>query len=172
MTRAVDIGMALPSLEQLYRGARSIYSGAFETDDFGLRLRWSSIEQQWGYPHNLTHEGPRAINQFAEAKLGAMIVNGRLGANPTLPLTETQRARAKGEKEAEKKRSAAARLSTSPTEVAAGVMVNGTMYSSTTSSRAQPCTQWRDKGACPRGISCWFRHDGFPTHGANGGLIN
>eukprot|EP00959_Pyramimonas_sp_CCMP1952_P183069 3828081-Pyramimonas_sp.AAC.1 len=38
MTRAVAIGMALPGLDQLYRGARSIYSGAFEGDDFALRL--------------------------------------------------------------------------------------------------------------------------------------
>ena len=46
MTRAVEIGMVLPGLDQLYRGARSIYSGAFEGDDFALRLRWTTVEQQ------------------------------------------------------------------------------------------------------------------------------
>eukprot|EP00959_Pyramimonas_sp_CCMP1952_P342112 7167144-Pyramimonas_sp.AAC.1 len=67
-----------------------------------------------------------------------MIVSGRLGANPTLPLAETQRARAKGEQGAEKKGAAAARHSTSPTEIAAGVVVNGAECSSATSSLAQP----------------------------------
>ena len=47
LKRAVDIGMTLPSLELLYRGARSIYSGAFEIDDFALRLRWTNMEQMW-----------------------------------------------------------------------------------------------------------------------------
>ena len=46
--RAVDIGMTLPSLELLYRGARSIYSGAFEVDDFALRLRWTNMETDVG----------------------------------------------------------------------------------------------------------------------------
>ena len=126
MTRAVEIGMTLPGLDQLYRGARSIYSSAFEGDDFGLRLRWTTMEQNWGYPHNLNHEGLRAINQFAEAELGAMIVRGRSSANTSLPLTDTQKARSKGEKEAEKKRAASARK-TPQTEpaVAAGVVIDG-----------------------------------------------
>ena len=76
MKRAVDSGMTLPSLELLYRGARSIYSGAFEVDDFALRLRWTNREQMWGYPHALSHEGLRAINEFAEAELTAMVING------------------------------------------------------------------------------------------------
>ena len=48
MTRAVEIGMTLPGLDLLYRGARSIYSGAFEGDDFGLRLRWTNIARLGG----------------------------------------------------------------------------------------------------------------------------
>ena len=77
--RAVDSGMTLQSLELLYRGARSIYSGAFEVDDFALRLRWTNMEQMWGYPHALSHEGLRAINEFAEAELTAMVINGKSG---------------------------------------------------------------------------------------------
>ena len=38
MARAVDIGMKLPGVEPLYRGARSIYSAAFEGDDFALKI--------------------------------------------------------------------------------------------------------------------------------------
>ena len=33
----------------------------------------------WGYPHALSHEGLRAINEFAEAELTAMIINGKSG---------------------------------------------------------------------------------------------
>ena len=29
----------------------------------------------WGYPHALSHEGLRAINEFAEAELTAMVMN-------------------------------------------------------------------------------------------------
>ena len=53
MQRAITIQMQLPSIEQLYRGARSIYSGAFEKEDFSLRLRWNQEETKWGYPHQL-----------------------------------------------------------------------------------------------------------------------
>ena len=68
----------------LYRGARSIYGSVFEGEDFALRLRWTSVEERGGYPHRLTHEGLKAINQFAEAALGAMLVSGRHGANTAL----------------------------------------------------------------------------------------
>ena len=90
MTRACDIGMSLPSIELLYRGARSIYSAVFEGDDFGLRLRWTGVEQEGGYPHRLTHGGLKAINSFAGAALSAMQISGRRGATTALPLTETQ----------------------------------------------------------------------------------
>jgi hypothetical protein len=129
IARAVDIGMTLPGLEPLYRGARSIYSGTFEGDDFGLRLRWTTIEQQWGFPHQLSHAGLRAINQFAEAELGAMVVSGRGSANTSLPLTETQKSRVKGEKESEKKRAAAARQASKAEEpvekIAASIVIDG-----------------------------------------------
>ena len=91
--RAVEIGMQLPSMELLYRGARSIYAGAFEQDDFALRLRFTTEEQTWGFPHKLWYEGPRAINSFAKGELAAMIVRGSSSFNASLPLTETQRAR-------------------------------------------------------------------------------
>ena len=64
--RAIDIKMQLPSMEQLYRGARSIYSGAFEREDFALRLRWTQEEQKWGYPRQLSYQGLQAINTFAD----------------------------------------------------------------------------------------------------------
>ena len=170
--RALDMGVTLPHLDQLYRGARSIYSAAFETDDFHLRLRWTTMESQWGYPHQLTHAGLKAINQFAEAELSAMVVAGRSAQNPSLPLTQTQRDRERGEHQAEKKRAAAARnsaagvLATAPSTApkAAAVDVNGRRISSTTSSWAKPCTSWSANGSCARGISCWFRHDGIPLY--------
>ena len=95
--KAVTIKMQLPSLEQLYRRARSIYYGAFEKEDFVLRLmRWSQEEAKWGYPHKLSIEGLRGINTFAENELAAMIIQGKSSLNTSLPLTETQRARERG----------------------------------------------------------------------------
>ena len=128
MTRAVDLGLALLGVEQLYRGARSIYSSVFEGEDFSLRLRWSNLESTWGYPHRLTHEGLRAINQFAEAELGALIVSGRGSQHTSLPLTEAQRAQAKARKEAEKspqKRAAAAQASLTEQPTAAATIIDG-----------------------------------------------
>lgn len=169
LKRAVDIGMTLPGLDPLYRGAGSIYSAAFEGDDFGLRLRWTSIEQQCGYPHQLSHEGLKAINQFAEAELGAMVINGRGSANTSFPLTETQKSRAKGEKEVDKKRAAAARSDNAePPPTAAAITVNGQRHSASTSNWANLCSSWKDTGCCGRGINCWFQHEGFAIHDADG----
>ena len=167
--RAVDIGMTLPSLELLYRGARSIYSGAFEVDDFALRLRWTNVEQMWGYPHTLSHEGLRAINDFAEAELTAMVISGQNGTTTGLPLTDTQRQRAKGEKEAEKKKKADERPPKEPQ--AAAVNVGGERFSNTHAMWAPPCTHWKDKGVCSRGIACLFRHEGFKMY-ENGKLVD
>ena len=44
-------------------------------------------------------------------------------------------------------------------------MIGGTRYSSTINRWAQPRRAWTDKGCCSRGVACWFRHEGFPTHG-------
>ena len=41
---------------------------------FDLRLRWTNREQMWGYPHALSHESLRTINEFAEAELTAMVI--------------------------------------------------------------------------------------------------
>ena len=169
--RAVQIGMQLPSLELLYRGARSIYAGAFEQDDFALRLRFTTEEQKWGFPHRLSYEGLQAINAFAEGELAALVLRGTSSINTSLPLTDTQRAREKGEKAAEKSRAAAARgagaaeqTTTTTTPTANLITKDGVKYSATTSSWAKPCEAWDKTGVCSRGINCWFAHKGFPTH--------
>ena len=51
-----------------------------------MPMRFQNMEQMWGYPHALSHEGLRAINEFAEAELTAMVINGyanmrRFGVN-------------------------------------------------------------------------------------------
>ena len=168
LKRAVDIGMTLPSLELLYRGARSIYSGAFENDDFALRLRWTNMEQMWGYPHKLSHEGLRAINEFAEAELTAMIIVGKNSGSSGLPLTDTQKQRAKGERDAEKRKKTEEK---SPTNHAAAVKIGGEKYSNTHAVWAPPCKYWKEKGICWRGIACKFRHEGFKMY-ENGKLVD
>ena len=163
--RAADIGMTMPSLELLYRGARSIYSGAFEGDDFHLRLRWTNVEAQWGFPHQLSHEGLRAINEFAEAELSAMVIAGRNGGTTGLPLTETQRQREKGEKEAERtRRQQEKNAKGQQGPKAASVMVGNERYSNTHAIWAQPCTHWASKGFCTKGIACLYKHEGFKLY--------
>ena len=44
------------------------------------------MEQMWGYPHALSHEGLRAINEFAEAELTAMVINGKSGGSHRTPI--------------------------------------------------------------------------------------
>ena len=168
LKRAVDIGMTLPSLELLYRGARSIYSGAFEIDDFALRLRWTNMEQMWGYPQKLSHEGLRAINEFAEAELTAMIIVGKNSGSSGLPLTDTQKQRAKGERDAEKRKKTEEK---SPTKHAAAVKIGGEKSLNTHAVWAPPCKYWKEKGICWRGIACKFRHEGFKMY-ENGKLVD
>ena len=55
--RASQIGAQLPSLELLYRGARSIYAGAFEQDDFAPRLRFATEEQKRVFPADRPTKG-------------------------------------------------------------------------------------------------------------------
>ena len=88
MKRVVTIQMRLPSVELLYRGARSIYSGVFEKEDFSLRLRWQTFENQHGYPHSLPPEGFKSINTFAESELTIMATRGNTAVNTSLPLTD------------------------------------------------------------------------------------
>ena len=110
VNRAVELRMGFPSAEQLYGGPRSIYSAVFDdTVDFTLKMRFAAEESGYGYPHLLTTEGLAAINRFAEAELTAMVVHGTGTGNTSLPLTDTQTQRLKGEKEAAKQRAAAAR---------------------------------------------------------------
>ena len=77
MQRAIGVNMALPGIEQLYRGAMPTYSGALEGEDVALLLTWNSCEGTYGFPHHLTREGLRAINDFAQAELSAMVISGR-----------------------------------------------------------------------------------------------
>ena len=102
--------MGMPGTDQQYAGARSLYQAIFQdTADFGLRTRFTNLELHFGYPHILTMEGLRAINDFAMGELTAMIIHGTAGSNTSLPLTDTQKQRAKQQQEQEKKRAAAAR---------------------------------------------------------------
>ena len=107
----------------------------------------------------LSHEGLRAINEFAEAELTAMVINGKSGGSTGLPLTETQKQKAKVEKEK------------TSTNHAASVKIGGEKYSNTHAMWAPPCTHWKEKGICSRGIACNFRHDGFKMY-ENGELVD
>ena len=44
--------------------------------------------------------------------------------------------------------------------------------SSTTSAWAPPCVAWTSTSSCSKGLTCLFRHDGFPTHHPDGQVVN
>ena len=120
------------------------------------------VEETWGYPHTLTHGGLRAINQFAEAELGAMILRGGDTADACCFLTEARRSEINsagtGEKDA-----------AFPSQTAsASAILDDQRRSSSTSTWAVSCSFWANKGFCTRGISCWFQHTGFATHDLHG----
>ena len=126
------------------------------------------MEQMWRYPHVLSHEGLRAINEFAEAELTAMIIIGKISGSSGLPLTDTQKRRAKGERDAEKRKKTEEKT---PTNHAAAVKIGGEKYSNTHAVWAPPCKYWKEKGICWRGIACNFRHEGFKID-ENGKLVD
>jgi hypothetical protein len=69
--------MPLPSIEQLFRGARSIYVGVFEGNEFELRLRRTPFLHTSDFPQPMIHKGLKDTNHFAEAELTHSVVTGR-----------------------------------------------------------------------------------------------
>ena len=185
--RSVSLGVPLPSIDFMYIGVRSIFAEIFtQTDDTIMTMRFGSLEARFGWPHRRTQEGMRAIIEFAEGELLALQLQGRTGANPTMPLmTANQQARTKEHKDREKARAARAKAEASgrgqgtgdlsrtesnfcsPLPVAAAANIKGVRCSMTTSPWARPCTAWT-AGSCQRGISCYFKHEGFPIYSQNG----
>ena len=94
MTRATELGIVLPDVQELFRGAVSIYEAVFADHlDPSVQFRWQSRLAQTGQQFVQTHEGLRELNRFALAELTALIIQGRLGANTSMPLIDTQKAR-------------------------------------------------------------------------------
>ena len=48
--------------------------------------------------------------------------------------------------------------------------MNGERHSNTHAMWAKPCNDWSSKGSCSRGVSCFYKHEGFPIYDASGGL--
>ena len=92
MQRVAELKLSMPDIQELHRGARSIYEAVFsESLDPGLAFRWQTVLQNSGQQHVQTHEGLNALNEFAMAELNALVLSGKTGGNTTLPLTETQK---------------------------------------------------------------------------------
>ena len=189
LARAVELGLALPGVDQLYVGCRSIFLAVFKEGEMDLLMRFTALESSHGAPHVLTQQGLSALIQFAESELTAIQVRGKHGQNTSLPLTDTQKQRLKDEqkKTAEKRAAKAQALGAGQPPpgpgsalvgecaTAAGAVAGkgkGQGRSSTTSAWAKPCSFWTGpSGTCSRGISCAFQHAGFATHNSDGTLV-
>merc|ERR1711920_110346 len=189
MQRATELGLTLPDVQELHRGALSIYQAVFaDSHDPGLQFRWQMCLQSHGQQHVQTHEGLRVLNQFAVAELKALIIGGRHGANTSLPLTDTQKVRAKAEA---KKAARATTTGAAPATKAAStgswtkdptttyarpttavVTTDKKRYSITTSPWAKPCKDWEANGICRRGITCYYRRDGIMMIDADGKVLS
>ena len=175
----------------MYVGVRSIFGSIFEqSENLSLAMRFAALEQSHGFPHQFTVSGMEAIIQFAQGELAVLALNPKTGGNPTLPLTDHQRERNKQAQDQDKKRVAAAKAQSqaqqsfesggssalhapqgglAPTANAVGE--NRVRTSMTTSPWSKPCNAWT-AGGCQRGISCHFKHEGFPIHLPDGSRSN
>ena len=91
----MELGLALPGVDQLYVGCRSIVQTIFKEGEIDLVMRFTALESQHGAPRVLTQAGLSAIVRFAEGELTATQVRGRNGQHTSLPLTDTPKARQK-----------------------------------------------------------------------------
>ena len=136
-----------------------------------LQSKWIALKIKLDLPHRVGTQAIEAVSAFADAELGAMILQGNSQLNPGLPLTENQKNRQHQIKDGEKKRASAAKVKATPKQqeqpppqAAAGRTPGN---SATTSMWAKPCTDWKATGVCSRGISCKHAHEGFPVTGAD-----
>ena len=167
--RVAELNIAPPPMLLCYRGMESIFSAVFDKAEPMLHARWIALKNQLGLPYRVDGSAIEAVHAFADAELGALILQGNSQLNPGLPLTENQRNRQSQIKDADKKRASLAKAKAGPQQptkpaqpdtTAAG-RVPGT--SATTSMWAKPCKSWESTGTCSRGISCFYAHKGFPV---------
>ena len=159
--RLKALGCMPPDIMMSYRALESIFGTVFDKAEPQLHMRWIMLKNRLGLPHIVTPESFKAVSEFADAELSALVLLGGTALNPGLPLTDNQKARQLQLKEAEKKR--AARAAGSQETPSAGVQPPmAARLSSPLSPWAQPCTSWQ-KGVCNRGVSCHFHHPGFPV---------
>ena len=122
------------------------------------------------------------VSAFAEQELGALALQPNSNHNTGLPLTDDQKARTSQIKDSDKKRAAATQdkigkqmVDGQQKAVAAALQANqksakggpgkdkglpGPRKTPTLSGWAKPCTN-REKGAWLKGISCFYKHQGF-----------
>ena len=171
--RCKELGMSPPDISVLYTAFRSIFSNVLATAGSNLQLRWMNLENKLNLPYMITHEAMYEVASFVEGELGFLVTTGSKSSNPGLPLTDNQKRAEAQHKDVEKKKAAAAVATAAAATAAAAAAVSPQVaagyynnerkkMSIETSSWANPCHDW-DKGHCPRGISCMFKHASIPT---------
>ena len=88
--RLAELNKAPPDILLCYRGMESIFSAVFDKADQMLQQKWITLKIRLDLPHNVTMQAMAEVSAFADAELGAMILQGHSQLNPGLPLTENQ----------------------------------------------------------------------------------
>ena len=78
LARAVELGLALPGVDQLYVGCRSIFLAVFKEGEMDLLMRFTALESSYGAPHVLTQQGLSALIQFAESEQTPIQARGNI----------------------------------------------------------------------------------------------
>ena len=184
----IVLGLPPLPLFESYMALESIFSLVFEKADQQLNLRWVTLKNELGLPHQITLTIMTRVPAFAEQELGALALQPNANHNTGLPLTDNQKARAAQKTESDKKRAAAAHdkeqkkmLEGQHKAVAAALQAakqkdgkggkggkggkppdKEIRKTPSVSVWAQPCKNW-EKGSCLKGINCWYKHQGFPV---------
>ena len=65
-----------------YRGMESIFSAVFDKAEPMLHARWIALKNQLGLPYRVDGSAIEAVHAFADAELGALILQGNSQLNP------------------------------------------------------------------------------------------
>ena len=103
------IELRLPPIPlfESYGALESIFSAVFEKADAQLNLRWVSLKNELGLPHQITLNTLTRVSAFAEQELGALATQPNANHNTGLPFTDNQKARTAQKNDSDKKGAAA-----------------------------------------------------------------
>ena len=104
----IVLGLPPIPLFRSHMALESIFSLVFGKADQQLNLRWVTVKNELGLPHQIMLTTMTRVSAFAEQELGALALLPNANHNTGLPFTENQKARTAQKSDSDKKRAAAA----------------------------------------------------------------